>query len=360
MDPEVISHYYVLDIEHDARDAQIKMAFHRRSLKWHPDKNPNVSDKKLFECNAMMQKLNDAYTCLRDPKARGIYELRCASIVFTHEDDPGNWFRKQFEAERRSREEAAQRRRKEEQERNAARQQERQEQECRRKETEEREQRRREAEEQERRRKETEEREQRRREAEEKEQRRSENETREAGEQRRRNSGEQEQEEQAQGQSRPGTQEQQSRTTNPKFTAQEWESFFNLLRILIVLQKLASESNQTGTGSHSKHSASEPSDFGDASEAPRFTSEEPFKDNFSAGSKPSNYYSKQTKRSEFGPVPAHSSRARWSDSELEALLKLRRDYPYEKWDTIASRLNAKFGNGRNGNAVRQKHSKHSH
>lgn len=58
MDPEVISHYYVLEVEHDARDVQIKLGFRRQSLKWHPDKNPGADKAKRAVCNAMMAKVS--------------------------------------------------------------------------------------------------------------------------------------------------------------------------------------------------------------------------------------------------------------------------------------------------------------
>ncbi|KAK6524684.1 hypothetical protein TWF281_011585 [Arthrobotrys megalospora] len=361
MDTEVLSHYYVLEVEHDARDVQIKLGYHRQSRRWHPDRNYGVSPDILAICTHMMQRLNDAITCLRDPEARRTYELRCASMVFTHEDDPGNYFRRQFEAERRAREEAAQRRRTEERERNAARQREREDQERRRREAEERERQRREAEARE------------RRQRAEREQQAAEERERAEQEQQERERRRREQREQEQNQGRrPGAQEHQSRTsepnrsTNSEFAGPEWENFFNILRILILLHELASENRQTRPDSSSTPSsgstassdgASRPSAPNAPPEAPQSTQEQP-DDTFAAGSTESPNSSNQRRRqSAFGDLPRHSSRARWSDAELEALLKLRRDYPYDRWDDIAIRLNAMFGNGRNGNAVRLKHSK---
>ncbi|RVD87272.1 uncharacterized protein DFL_001514 [Arthrobotrys flagrans] len=414
MDPEVISHYYVLEVEHDARDVQIKLGFRRQSLKWHPDKNPGADKAKRAVCNAMMAKLNDAYTCLRDPDARKLYELRCASIVFTHPDDPGNWFREKFEAERRAREEERQRQRREEQERNAARQREREAQERRRREAEEREQQRREAEDRERR-----ERAERARQAAEERERTE----RERQEQERR-WREQRQQQQSQSQRRHGAQEHQSRTTEPNgstfshFTEREWEGFFNILRVLIMLQEAASENRRQSSGTSSTSfsgstasnnsyraprssfsgsttsSSSTPrtsfgestasngstprTSFGESTtpnsgasrpsfstpnpppETPSPTREHETDDDFTTGSTEYSYSSYQQRRGPgFVRLPQYSSRARWSQAELDALLKLRRNHPWETWDNIAYRLNSEFGNGRNGNAVRLKHSKHT-
>ncbi|KAK6511305.1 hypothetical protein TWF481_000226 [Arthrobotrys musiformis] len=377
MDPEVLSHYYVLEVEHDARDVQIKLGYRRQSLKWHPDKNPHASLQRRQLCHAMMVKLNDAYKCLRDPDARKLYELRCASIVFTHPDDPGNWFREQFEAERRAREREAQRQRNEERERNAARQREREEQERRRREAEERQQRRREAEERERQQR-----------AERERQAAEERTERERQEQERRS---REQRQQEQSQRRYGSQEHQAgagesnRSANSNFTGQEWETFFNIIRVLIMLHEITSENRRQNPGSFSgsfggssrtSNDGTADSSFGGSAtsnggpprpssseprpEAPRATQDET-NDNFATGStftEPPNFSYQRRRQPGFGAVHGHSSGARWSQTEFEALLKLRRDYPYERWDTIACRLNNKFGNGRNGSAVRQKHNRH--
>ncbi|KAK6506268.1 hypothetical protein TWF506_011186 [Arthrobotrys conoides] len=421
MDPEVLSHYYVLEVGHDARDALIKLGFRRQSLKWHPDKNPGASVERVSICNAMMGKLNDAYKCLRDPDARKLYELKCASIVFTHADDPGNWFREKFEAERRAREEERQRQRREEQERNAARQREREAQERRRREAEERQREQREAEDRERR----ERAERARRAAEERE--RVERERQEQERRRR------EQRQQEQNQRWHGAQEHQSRTTGSNgstfshFTQQEWETFFYILRVLIILQEVASNNRQqdsgtsstpfdgsaSGTprpsfgGSTASDSSAPRSSFGESTASDRSTprssfggwtasnsstprssfgesttsndgasrpsfsfpnpppessrpTQEPTNDDPTTESTQSSYSSYQRRTDPiFEPLPHYSSRTRWSQTELDALLKLRRDHPRETWDNIARRLNSQFKNGRNGNAVRLKHSKHT-
>ncbi|KAK6331841.1 hypothetical protein TWF718_002382 [Orbilia javanica] len=479
MDPEVLSYYYVLEVEHDARDVQIKLGFRRQCLKWHPDKNPGASAKRLALCNAMMGKLNDAYKCLRDPDARKLYELKCASLVFTREDDPGNWFRRRFEAERQAREDERRRQRQEERDRNAARHREREAQERRRREAEAEEQLRREAEERERReraereRKDAEERE--RAEQERREQERTRREQRERENQRR--TREQEQRSQTAG----------SDTSAPNFTEREWESFFGFLRVLMMLHEATRGNRNPGSGSSSASSSGStasnsnvprspsgssatPNDvprfsFG-SSAAPNSTPQFSFSSTApnsntprpsygerttpTAGATRSSFNSSTTSnggtpRSSFGEptasntstprssfggsttasdngtprppfeeasarnsggshpshsdpnpppetprpadeqesypfnarfreytsssyrprtepefirLPTYSSRARWSQAELDALLQLRRDDPWATWDTIAYRLNAVYKNGRNGNAARLKHNRH--
>ncbi|KAK6352867.1 hypothetical protein TWF696_004867 [Orbilia brochopaga] len=117
----VVSHYYILEVEHDATTDQIKRAFRCLSRRYHTDKNPGVDATQRAELNAKFTKLYESYKCLVDKHARQTYDTRCASIVFSHDEDPGNWFRQQYEREKQARKEEDERRRREERERNAAR-----------------------------------------------------------------------------------------------------------------------------------------------------------------------------------------------------------------------------------------------
>lgn len=84
--------YNILGIKEDATETEVKKAYHKASLRWHPDKNPN--DKEQAE--AMFKKIAEAYTTLSDPIKKALY----GKDVETSEDDdsdPMNVFDKFFE-----------------------------------------------------------------------------------------------------------------------------------------------------------------------------------------------------------------------------------------------------------------------
>jgi curved DNA-binding protein CbpA len=64
-----IDYYKILEIEITASSEEIKAAFKKQAIKWHPDKNPD-NDTTL-----KMQVLNEAYLILKDPEARKLYDI---------------------------------------------------------------------------------------------------------------------------------------------------------------------------------------------------------------------------------------------------------------------------------------------
>jgi molecular chaperone DnaJ len=63
-------YYEVLDVGRDATDAEIKKAFRRLAIKYHPDKNPSgdrASEERFKEAN-------EAYNVLSDPDKRAAYD----------------------------------------------------------------------------------------------------------------------------------------------------------------------------------------------------------------------------------------------------------------------------------------------
>lgn len=63
-----IDFYELLEIPIKASQEEIKSAFRKQCIKWHPDKNPN------FDTTQRMQDINQAYLILKDEEARGRYD----------------------------------------------------------------------------------------------------------------------------------------------------------------------------------------------------------------------------------------------------------------------------------------------
>ena len=64
-------YYYILGLEEDASDQDIKQAFRKLSIKFHPDKNP---DDEFFD--SMFKNINEAYEVLSNEKDRRSYDLQ--------------------------------------------------------------------------------------------------------------------------------------------------------------------------------------------------------------------------------------------------------------------------------------------
>jgi len=63
-----VDYYKILDIPIDSTLDEIKEAFKKQALKWHPDKNPNE------DTTEKMQLINEAYLILKDKEARERYD----------------------------------------------------------------------------------------------------------------------------------------------------------------------------------------------------------------------------------------------------------------------------------------------
>ena len=62
-------YYALLEIEQNSSKAEIKKAFRRQAIKWHPDRNPTQ------DTTSRMQDLNEAYLILKDDEARRRYDI---------------------------------------------------------------------------------------------------------------------------------------------------------------------------------------------------------------------------------------------------------------------------------------------
>ena len=63
-------YYKILGIKKDATDAEVKKAYRKLALKWHPDKNPNNRE----EAEEKFKKINEAYSVLSDKNKRRQYD----------------------------------------------------------------------------------------------------------------------------------------------------------------------------------------------------------------------------------------------------------------------------------------------
>jgi len=66
----MVDYYKVLGVTKTSGEAEIKKAYRKLALKWHPDKNPD----NLDEANRRFRELSEAYEVLSDEKKRRIYD----------------------------------------------------------------------------------------------------------------------------------------------------------------------------------------------------------------------------------------------------------------------------------------------
>ena len=85
-------YYDVLGVKKDATDAEIKKAYRKLALKWHPDKNP---DNKA-EAEEKFKKINEAYSVLSDKNKRYQYDHGGMNFDFSGGFDPNDIFKDFF------------------------------------------------------------------------------------------------------------------------------------------------------------------------------------------------------------------------------------------------------------------------
>ncbi|XP_055390094.1 dnaJ homolog subfamily B member 6 [Condylostylus longicornis] len=66
----MVDYYSTLEVTTTATDHEIKKAYRKLALKWHPDKNP----ENLDEANKRFREISEAYEVLSDAKKRKIYD----------------------------------------------------------------------------------------------------------------------------------------------------------------------------------------------------------------------------------------------------------------------------------------------
>jgi curved DNA-binding protein CbpA len=70
-----IDYYALLEINENSSIEDIKSAFKKMALKWHPDRNPGTDTTRI------MQEINEAYLILKDFEARKRYNLEYIKFI---------------------------------------------------------------------------------------------------------------------------------------------------------------------------------------------------------------------------------------------------------------------------------------
>ena len=71
-------YYDVLEVERTAGDGELKSAFRKLAMKWHPDRNPGDKSSEV-----RFKEFNEAYEVLKDPDKRAAYD-RFGHAAFEH------------------------------------------------------------------------------------------------------------------------------------------------------------------------------------------------------------------------------------------------------------------------------------
>ncbi|KAK4432281.1 DnaJsubfamily B member 4 [Sesamum alatum] len=65
-----VDYYKILQVDRSAKDDDLKKAYRKLAMKWHPDKNPD--NKK--EAESKFKQISEAYDVLSDPQKRAVYD----------------------------------------------------------------------------------------------------------------------------------------------------------------------------------------------------------------------------------------------------------------------------------------------
>lgn len=75
-----IDYYSIIEIPHTATKAEVKSAYKKQAIRWHPDKNPGQ------DTTQKMQEVNEAYLILNDDEARHRYNREYLRFKSFHQE----------------------------------------------------------------------------------------------------------------------------------------------------------------------------------------------------------------------------------------------------------------------------------
>ena len=67
-------YYKILDVSKEATEDEIKKAYKRQALKWHPDKQSSADDEHKLLADKMFKDIGEAYSVLSDAKKKNRYD----------------------------------------------------------------------------------------------------------------------------------------------------------------------------------------------------------------------------------------------------------------------------------------------
>ena len=68
--------YYVLGVSKNATERDLKLAYHKLSLVWHPDKAAGKTEAEIEASERKFKVISDAYQILKDPAKRQEYDFK--------------------------------------------------------------------------------------------------------------------------------------------------------------------------------------------------------------------------------------------------------------------------------------------
>ena len=65
----------MLGVEPKATEDQVKKAYKKLAMRWHPDRNSTGTEEQKTKADKMFKEINEAYTVLSDKDQRRQYDL---------------------------------------------------------------------------------------------------------------------------------------------------------------------------------------------------------------------------------------------------------------------------------------------